>query len=90
MYPYNPWREALSLRRAMDQLFERSFVHAHWGSDTTQNAYAPMDVCETAQGYEVCVSLPGVKPKDIDVTVHHFPFYTPFSLFIELVAKTLV
>ena len=24
---YDPFREALSLRRAMDQLFEQSFVH---------------------------------------------------------------
>jgi HSP20 family protein len=29
-----------------------------------------MDVCETENGYEVSVALPGVKAEDIDVTVH--------------------
>jgi HSP20 family protein len=28
-----------------------------------------MDVCETDNGYEVNVSLPGVKPEDIELTV---------------------
>ncbi|MBV9708270.1 MAG: Hsp20/alpha crystallin family protein, partial [Chloroflexi bacterium] len=55
---------------AMDQLFERSFVHPHSVSESGQNVYAPMDVCETEQGYEVNVSLPGVKPEDIEVTVN--------------------
>jgi HSP20 family protein len=29
-----------------------------------------MNVCETDQGYQVEVAMPGVKPEDIDVTVH--------------------
>src|SRR6266516_1017545 len=65
---YDPFREALSLRRAMDQLFEQSFVHPSLmpGSPTQM---APMDVCETKNGYEVDVALPGVRPEDIELTV---------------------
>jgi HSP20 family protein len=65
---YDPFREALSLRRAMDQLFEQSFVNPRMmpGSPTLM---APMDVCETENGYEVDVALPGVKPEDIELTV---------------------
>src|SRR6266849_4248489 len=65
---YDPFREALSLRRAMDQLFEQSFVNPSMmpGSPTLM---APMDVCETNNGYEVDVALPGVRPEDIELTV---------------------
>ncbi len=65
---YDPFRQALSLHRAMDQLFEQSFVNPSMmpGSPTLM---APMDVCETNNGYEVDVALPGVRPEDIELTV---------------------
>jgi HSP20 family protein len=66
---YDPFRDALSLRRAIDQLFEQSFVHPRWFGER-QEGFAPMDVYETDQGYEVHVAMPGVKPEDIDLTVH--------------------
>ena len=75
---YDPFREALSLRRAMDQLFEQSFVHPNLmpGSSTLM---APMDVCETKNGYEVDVALPGVRPEDIELTVGSPQFYRAAS-----------
>jgi HSP20 family protein len=68
---YDPFREALSLRRAMDQLFEQSFIRPRglMGAAEEEAAFAPMDVCETDQGYEVYMAIPGVKPDDIDLTV---------------------
>jgi|SRR5437588_1625630 len=65
---YDPFREALSLRRAMDQLFEQSFVNPSMMSGSP-TMLAPMDVCETDNGYEVDVALPGVRPEDIELTV---------------------
>ncbi len=65
---YDPFREALSLRRAMDQLFEQSFVNPNMMAGS-QTMLAPMDVCETPNGYEVDVALPGVRPEDIELTV---------------------
>ncbi len=65
---YDPFREALSLRRAMDQLFEQSFVHPGL-MPAASSMIAPMDVCETNNGYEVDVALPGVRPEDIELTV---------------------
>lgn len=65
---YDPFREALSLRRAMDQLFEQSFVNP--GSQPgSSSLIAPMDICETPNGYEVDVALPGVRPEDIELTI---------------------
>ena len=60
---YDPFREALSLRRAMDQLFEQSFVHPGL-MPAASSMMAPMDVCETNDGYELDVALPGVRPED--------------------------
>lgn len=68
---YDPFREALSLRRAMDQLFEQSFIRPRgiMGPAEEEAAFAPMDVCETDHGYEVYMALPGVKPDDVELTV---------------------
>ncbi len=57
---YDPFREAVSLRRMMDQLFEQSFVNPSM-MPGTQSMMVPMDVCETPKGYEVDVALPGVQ-----------------------------
>ena len=65
---YDPFREALSLRNAMDQLFAQSFVRPNWGSSDAGRGVT-MDVFETEQGYQVRVVLPGVKPEDLDLSV---------------------
>ena len=65
---FDPFREALSLRRAMDQLFEQSFVRPGlMGGSSSMTV--PMDICETQNGYEVDVALPGARPEDIELTV---------------------
>src|SRR5436305_7075611 len=68
MTRYDPFREALSLRRAMDQLFEQSFVNPSL-MPGSPSKMAPMDVRETSNGYEVDVALPGVRPEDVELTV---------------------
>src|SRR5207237_7144877 len=65
---YDAFLEALSLRRAMDQLFEQSFVRPNVMPGAAPQL-APMDICETQNGYEVDVALPGVRPEDIELTV---------------------
>jgi HSP20 family protein len=65
---YDPFREALSLRRAMDQLFDQSFINPGM-TPGAGPMIAPMDVCETPNGYEVDVALPGVRPEDVEITV---------------------
>jgi HSP20 family protein len=65
---YDPFREPLSLRKAMDELFAQSFVSPVWGR-SPQEMLTPMDVQETEQGYHVRIAVPGVKPDDIEVTL---------------------
>ncbi len=64
---YDPFREALSLRRAMDQLFDQSVVNPSLAPGAP--LIAPLDVCETPNGYEVDVALPGVRPEDVEIVV---------------------
>jgi HSP20 family protein len=66
---FDPFREVLSLRDAMNRLFEESFVEPGWFSNALPTMGAPMDVYETEQGYHINVLLPGVKAEDIDLTV---------------------
>jgi HSP20 family protein len=66
---YDPFREALSLRKAVDQLFEQSFVNPSWSAGSVQNSGVPLNVLETEHGYQVYALLPGVKPEDIDLSV---------------------
>lgn len=66
---YDPFREALSLRNALNQLFEQSFVRPTWGNGVVQGVSVPVNVYETEAGYQVQVLLPGVKPDDIDLLV---------------------
>ena len=65
----DPFHEALSLRNAMNQLFEQSFVRPVWGNSGSQVQVPLMDVFETEHGYQVRVLLPGVKPEDIHLEV---------------------
>jgi HSP20 family protein len=64
---YDPFREALSLRDAMDRLFQESYVRP--SAATGRNGWVPMDVEETADAYRMHVQLPGWKPEDVNVTV---------------------
>jgi HSP20 family protein len=69
---YDPLGEMVSLRSAMDRLFEDSFVSPlTWrtiggGSDSIT---PPIDVHETADELVVTASLPGMKADDVEITM---------------------
>ena len=67
---WDPFREAVSLREAMNSLLQESFVRP--GAASAQGGYAalPLDVSETEDEFVVKASLPGVKPEDVQITVH--------------------
>jgi HSP20 family protein len=67
---WEPFRELVSLREAMDRLFEESFVRPREGVLTTDGAGAlAVDMYETSEEVIVRTALPGVDPDDIDVSV---------------------
>ena len=65
---WDPFRDMVSLRDAMDRLFEESFIRP-----TTRflgrEAGPAMDVYETENEVVVKCTLPGVQPGDVDITM---------------------
>lgn len=68
---FDPLGEMVSLRSAMDRLFEDSFVSPlGWRTvNGTDNINPPVDVHETPDDIVVTASLPGVKADDVDITI---------------------
>ncbi len=69
---WSPSRDLLSLREAMDRLFEESFVRpfGEWPAFFGERGGAPaVDMIEDANHVIVKAELPGVKAQDVDVTV---------------------
>jgi HSP20 family protein len=64
----NPFGELVSLRHAMDRLFEDSFVSPRSGNGV-ENQNLPVDVYATEDALVVEAALPGVKPDDVKVSV---------------------
>ncbi len=70
MQRWDPFREALSLRDAMNRLFEESFVRPSTGMAGTGTALGlAMDLEESQDEYVVRASLPGFRPEDVHITV---------------------
>jgi HSP20 family protein len=65
----SPFGELMSLRSAMDRLFEDSFVRRPGGVGFDSLASLPVDVTRTADELIVEAALPGIKPDDVEITV---------------------
>jgi HSP20 family protein len=67
----NPFGEFLSLRQAMDRLFEESIIRPRtfFAGDTESGFGIPLDVSSTPDSLIIEASLPGVKPEDVEITV---------------------
>jgi HSP20 family protein len=68
MMRWDPFTETTSLRQAIDQLFENSFIRP--GSAQPGGGLGiPVDLLEQGEALVVKASLPGVKPDDVDVQI---------------------
>jgi len=65
----SPFGELMTLRSAMDRLFEDSFVRRPFGSGFDGVNSLPLDVTSTNDALIVEAALPGIKPEDVDITV---------------------
>lgn len=68
---FDPVGELVSLRSAMDRLFEDSFVSPmSWRTIAGGEGVNPaVDVHETAEELVVTASLPGLRAEDVDITI---------------------
>jgi HSP20 family protein len=67
---WEPFRDLVSLRDAMDRLFEDSFVRPSGRMlAPTEGAALAVDVYETDDDLVVKAALPGIDPDDVDISV---------------------
>ena len=67
---WQPMNELVSLRDAMDRLFEDSFIGPRWGwVAPTSAANLAINMYETKNEVVVKAALPGVKPEEVEVTI---------------------
>jgi HSP20 family protein len=67
---WDPVQEMMTLREAMNQLFEDSFVRPA-GARGGQSFVPALDLSETADGFVVEASLPGLKAEDLEITLEN-------------------
>lgn len=66
----SPLGELVSLRQAMDRLFEDSFVRSRpWGVAGDAAMALPLDITSSNDALIVDAALPGIAPEDVEITV---------------------
>jgi len=67
---WQPFSDMVTLRQAMDRLFEDSFVRpSHLTGLFGDEAETPIDMYQTDENVVVKASVPGIKPEEVDVTI---------------------
>jgi HSP20 family protein len=67
---WDPWGDIISLREAMSNLLEESFVRPRTaGGPATGSLGLAVDLLETPSVFVLTASVPGVKPTDVAITV---------------------
>ncbi len=67
----SPFGELMTLRQAMDRLFDDTMFRPFSGVAGTEYARLPLDVRSTADALLVEASLPGINPEDVEITVEN-------------------
>jgi HSP20 family protein len=67
---WDPFQDMLSLREAMNQLMEESFVRPT-GARGGQGFVPALDLSETKDAYLVEAAVPGLKPEDLEITLEN-------------------
>jgi HSP20 family protein len=68
---WDPFREAVTLREAIDRLFEDSFVPSR-GQATPERERGfrlPLDAYVTPDEIVITANMPGVKPEGVEITI---------------------
>jgi len=67
---WDPFREMVSLRQAMDRLMEDRFVRPSGAERLLgEEAFPAIDVYQKPEELVVKASLPGLKPEEVDITI---------------------
>lgn len=71
MNRWDPFRDVVTLREAMDRLFEDSYAPARrTREDGGQRRFRlPLDAYVTPEEIVIMANMPGVKPEDVEITL---------------------
>lgn len=69
MQRWDPWSDIVTLREAMNSLFEESFVRPRGGAMPSGGLGLPVDVYEDADTFTIMASVPGIDPSNVEITV---------------------
>jgi len=67
----SPFGEMMTLRQAMDRLFDDDYRPFRWMSGGFDGPGLPLDVTTDADKLTIEAALPGVRPEDVDITVEN-------------------
>lgn len=67
----SPFGELMTLRQAMDRLFDDDYRPFRWTSGGLDGPALPLDVTTTDDALTIEAALPGIRPEDVDVTVEN-------------------
>ena len=69
---WNPWRDVMTLREAMDQLYEGSLVRPErrWYAEAEERrSRLPLDAYTTPEEIVIIAPLPGLTPEEVDIAL---------------------
>ena len=67
---WDPLREAVTLREAMDRLFDDTWVPTRRRVQERERVYKlPLDAYVTPEEIVVVANMPGIKPEDVEITL---------------------
>ena len=69
MMRWEPFREMMSLRNAMDRLFEEGVVRPVRLWPELERGELSLDMYQTANDLIIKAALPGVKPEEVDISI---------------------
>jgi HSP20 family protein len=67
----SPFGELVTLRHAMDRLFDDDVFRPFSWTGALEGPHMPLDVTTDADALTIEASLPGIKPEDVDITVEN-------------------
>lgn len=65
----SPFSELLTLRSAMDRLFDETFFRPVAGSTSEDSLAMPLDIYTTQDALVVEAALPGIRPDEVEVSI---------------------
>lgn len=66
---WEPFRDFVTLRQAMDRLFEDAMVNPSHMRDGQHGGQLPLDIYTTPDAIVIRASVAGVNPEEVDITV---------------------